>query len=102
MRTADDVKCPCCKGKGRIPVTEAVSFSPTQEIIYRLVTQRRINGHALVEKLYGKRRDGGPTWADGCIHVNICRMNKKLAKVGKKIISLSSKAIAYYKVTDVV
>lgn len=96
------VSCACCNGTGRIALLEAAKFTALQEIMYRLILSRRMNGPLLIEEIYGHRRDGGPDWADGVVHVNICRMNDKLARFGKKIVSVSAKAKAYYKVSDVV
>jgi hypothetical protein len=97
------VKCPCCKGTGTLDDTVGVRLSPMQQRIYELLCRASINAPALVDRLYASRPDGGPDNALKSVHVQIYLMNKRLANVGKKIISTTRGGPgATYRIVDVV
>lgn len=81
------ITCPCCHGAGKIEETAPVHLSPLQLKIYNAVRKTRygISGPELTNKVYADRDDGGPLWAAVSIHVQVQRMNKRLAPVGQHI-----------------
>ncbi len=82
-----EVTCPCCEGRGTVPDITPVDLTPNQRKLFNCVKAAKgsIGGHALVERMYGDRHDGGPEDALNAVHVTINQMNKRLAKVNLKI-----------------
>lgn len=96
------VLCPCCQGKGEVEDEPPIKLTPLQEKIYSLVARCRLGGHEVVARLYGHDPDGGPDYALESVHVHINKMNKRLAIVGKKVVSTHRGPGGTYKIINVV
>lgn len=81
------IVCPCCLGKGEIEEVAPVHLSPMQLKIYKAVraTSYGVTGFALLGRIYGDRDDGGPECAAISLHVQVKRMNERLAAVKQKV-----------------
>lgn len=88
----------CCPACGQTLPREAVirdaSLSPLQSSIFRAVEKAGSHGihrDRLFQHLYGDRADGGPDSGVRCIQVHIFQLNKRLAKIGKRVCQAGGK-----------
>ena len=87
------MKCPCCNGTGEV-AEETVQPAPVPmtRLQFRIwdILRRSdgINISALVGRTYANRADGGPEHARESVYVTISKLNRRLAPIGQKIVSL--------------
>lgn len=80
-------RCPTC-GRNWHKQFGAYKLSHQQNSIFEIVEaagKRGISSPDLLEKLYADREDGGPLFAKECMYTTINRINKKIARSGKRI-----------------
>ena len=70
-----------------------MQLAPLQLKIYQTVRAQPagISGEALCDRVYADHVDGGPLNARTSVHVQICRLNQRLASVGQKITAARGK-----------
>lgn len=92
------VVCPCCAGKGEVEDIAAVPLSRRER---KIIAAAERAGHIgiptshLVDLIYADDPDGGPEGASKVVNVQICRLNKKLAAVGRRIQATGSVGSVY-------
>ena len=81
--------CPCCGGSGTVSFEPRSKMPKTEDAIYGtlLAAPDGLMISDLVDRVYGCRRSGGPLWPKKSIHVLVGRINKRIAPLGKKIVS---------------
>ncbi len=82
------IVCPCCAGRGEVADVAPIHLTPTERRIVAAVERAAhvgIETRDLVSLLYKDEPTGGPERADLVVRVQICRLNKKLAAIGRRI-----------------
>lgn len=94
------IECPCCGGGGVVPDI-GVALSGMERDIFEIVIAAKHPGialEAIVSRVYGGRRDGGPEDALGTTRVRIWRMNKRLSGIGLRVKASNKGCGALYRV----
>ena len=82
------IVCPCCAGRGEVADVSPIHLTPTERRIVAAVERAAhigIETRDLVDLLYKDEPTGGPERADLVVRVQICRLNKKLAAIGRRV-----------------
>jgi hypothetical protein len=74
----DHLRHEISRGRGRVKLWPH-AFTMVAAII---VSPCRLHGRELVSIIYGQEPDGGPVWADHCIHTFAIHARKKLRPLG--------------------
>lgn len=83
----EQIRCPCCEGRGVIEAEPPTRLTPIQTKIYNAVRAAK-HGIAigrLADQVYADRRDGGPNCAWDVVRTQVYLMNKRLADVGERV-----------------
>ena len=72
------------------PAFGGLRLTPSQDIILQSLVRAGKNGlprDAIIDKLYADHPDGGPVTATRVVWVLMCQLRKKLALIGKTIVT---------------
>lgn len=88
MKNKRDKCCPTCGAILPLDDLDSLHLTPQQRCIVDIVTQAGVRGvptNRVADLLYEHDASGGPDNAQLVVHVQVCKLNKVLAKRGKVI-----------------
>ena len=88
MKNGHDKCCPTCGATLPLDDLDSLHLTPQQRRIVDIVTRAGVRGiptNRVVDALYEHDATGGPDNAQLVGHVQVCKLNKELAKRGKAI-----------------